>query len=182
MNAYSTADRLPADTALERTARVAALFDAHYDRLLRLARRLTSNRDDARDLVQETFLKLAKARRVPAAEPDAEAWLVRVLVNTARDQWRSAARRRPHDNRVSLSPMPDTGPEARTVASLTVWQALDRLQPRRRAVLVLRELEEMSVSDISVLLGISSITVRWHLSMARRDLTRVLGSMKRDSR
>ena len=43
------------------TDRLAALFDAHEERLYRLARRLTSHTDDARDLVHETFLRAATA-------------------------------------------------------------------------------------------------------------------------
>jgi DNA-directed RNA polymerase specialized sigma24 family protein len=39
--------------------RVSALFDAHYERLYRLARRLAGSRDDALDLVQETYLRAA---------------------------------------------------------------------------------------------------------------------------
>jgi RNA polymerase sigma-70 factor, ECF subfamily len=55
-----------------------------------------------------------------------------------------------------------------------VWRALDVLPPRRRAVVVMHELEELPVSNIASLLGISAITVRWHLSRGRRDLTRAL--------
>ena len=46
--------------------RIAELFDEHHGRLFRLARRLTSNRDYALDLVQETFLRVA---RRPSAIP-----------------------------------------------------------------------------------------------------------------
>ena len=42
-------------------ARVAALFDAHYKRLFRLARRLVRDPDDPADVVQETFLRAARA-------------------------------------------------------------------------------------------------------------------------
>jgi RNA polymerase sigma-70 factor (ECF subfamily) len=72
--------------------RLAALFDAHEDRLYRLARRLVQSPDDARDLVQETFLRAAKSlTRVPVGLSHEEAWLVRVLINIQRDQWRKMA-------------------------------------------------------------------------------------------
>jgi hypothetical protein len=59
--------------------RVAALFDAHHQRLYRLARRLTPSPDDALDLVQETFLRAARApTSVPVGADREEAWLVRV--------------------------------------------------------------------------------------------------------
>src|SRR5262245_66428933 len=72
--------------------RVAALFDAHEEWLYRLARRLVSSADEARDLVQETFLRAAASiASVPAGHTHEEAWLVRVLVNIRRDEWRRAA-------------------------------------------------------------------------------------------
>jgi DNA-directed RNA polymerase specialized sigma24 family protein len=55
-----------------------------------------------------------------------------------------------------------------------VWQALGVLPPRRRAIVVLHELEGLPIPAIASLLGISAITVRWHLSIAKRDLTRAL--------
>src|SRR5882762_11797096 len=87
---------LPADaTSDDRGERLAALFDAHEDRLYRLARRLAATADDARDLVQDTFLRAAKSpRSVPVGLAKEEAWLVRVLVNIRRDQWRRTAFRK----------------------------------------------------------------------------------------
>ena len=73
-------------------ARVAALFDAHYKRLFRLARRLVRHPDDPADVVQETFLRAARApHRVPPGAASEEAWLVRVLINVCKDSWRHAA-------------------------------------------------------------------------------------------
>ena len=60
------------------------------------------------------------------------------------------------------------------MARATVWRALDTLTPRRRAIVVMHELEGLTISAIASLLGISAITVRWHLSRARRDLVRAL--------
>jgi len=78
-----------------RGERLATLFDAHEDRLYGLARRLTPSADAARDLVQDTFLRAARSlRSVPVGLAKEEAWLVRVLVNRRRDQWRKTAVRR----------------------------------------------------------------------------------------
>jgi RNA polymerase sigma-70 factor (ECF subfamily) len=157
--------------------RLAALFDAHHDRLYRLARRLAPNADDALDLVQETFLKAAGSpRSVPLGATSEEAWLVRVLINLRRDQWRRTAVRKRHDREDSRPAGAVNDPEAVLIARATVWRALDRLTPRRRAVVVMHELEGLTIAAIATLLGISAVTVRWHLSRGRHDLARVLNA------
>jgi RNA polymerase sigma-70 factor (ECF subfamily) len=156
---------------------VGRLFDAHHERLYRLARRLASGRDEAQDLVQDTFLRAAKhPRRVPAGHCHEEAWLVRVLVNLSRDRWRRAAVRRRGERLLEGGATAATAShESAAVARAAVWPALDRLHPRRRAVVVLHEIEGETVRAIASLLGISAITVRWHLSRGRRELARLLG-------
>jgi RNA polymerase sigma factor (sigma-70 family) len=102
---------------------------------------------------------------------------VRVLINIRRDQWRKATVRKRHDNsEFGSSDIASGGrdPEAALIARTAIWQALDVLPPRRRAIVVMYELEGLSAAAIASLLGISAITVRWHLSMGRHDLTRAL--------
>jgi RNA polymerase sigma factor (sigma-70 family) len=157
------------------TERLSALFDAHHERLYRLARRLAPNADEALDLVQETFLKAARSpAAVPLGLTSEEAWLVRVLINIRRDQWRKTAVRKRHDSELSRSSDVESDPEDALMARATVWRALDRLTPRRRAIVVMHEIEGLPVAEIASLLGINAVTVRWHLSMGRRDLGRVL--------
>jgi RNA polymerase sigma-70 factor, ECF subfamily len=157
--------------------RLGALFDAHHQRLYRLARRLSGNAEDASDLVQETFLRAARApASVPLASPDDEAWLVRVLVNLSRDRWRQSATRRRLDQTVDAAAVHSVDPEAAVVARSMVWQALNVLAPRRRAVLVMHELEGLPVDKIARLLGIAAVTVRWHLSRGRRQLAATIRS------
>lgn len=162
------------DRPQSQTDRLARLFDAHHERLFRLARRMSSDREEARDLVQETFLRAA---RKPAAVPDGdqpgEAWLVRTLVNLCRDRFRRLAVR----SRVSAELAREEGsahPEDAAVARATVQAALGRLSPRRRAVIVLHELDGLAVRDVARLLGVTEVTVRWHLLAARKDLASVL--------
>ena len=170
-----TASGLPAALPANPADRLSALFDAHHERLYRLARRLTPHVDDALDLVQETFLKAARSRvAVPLGLASEEAWLVRVLINIRRDQWRKTAVRKRHDTEMSYPTRVDNDQEAVLIARATVWRALDTLPPRRRAVVVMHELEGLTIAAIASLLRISAITVRWHLSVGRRALARVL--------
>lgn len=157
--------------------RLGALFDAHHRRLYRLARRLSRSADDARDLVQETFLRAARApESVPQGMPGEEAWLVRVLINVCRDRWRkSNVRKRPTLDWPSGLPVVSS-PEDAVVARATVWRALERLAPRRRAILVMHEIEGAAIPAIAALLGVAPVTVRWHLSLGRRELARAVGA------
>ena len=166
---------LPVALPVDQADRLSALFDAHHDRLYRLARRLVPSVDDALDLMQETFLKAARSpNAVPSGATSEEAWLVRVLINVRRDQWRKAAVRTRHDRELGEPTGVDHGPEAALIARATVWRALDVLAPRRRAVIVMSELEGLAIPAIASTLGISAVTVRWHLSRARRELARIL--------
>ena len=73
-----------------------------------------------------------------------------------------------------LRERPGVNLESAAVAQATVETALERLSPRRRAVVVLHELEERTVPEISRLLGIARATVRWHLAAGKRDLKAIL--------
>jgi len=170
------ADALPVVLPGSPAERLASLFDVHHERLYRLARRLAPSADDALDLLQETFLKAARfPKSIPIGTTNEEAWLVRVLINIRRDQWRKTSVRNQHD-KAALGHLAIAGrdPETAFIAKTTVWQALNILPPRRRAIVVMYELEGLAIPAIAVLLGISVVTVRWHLSRGRRDLTAAL--------
>ena len=162
-------------------ARAAELFDAHHARLYRLARRLAGSKDEAQDLVQETFLRaLRSPSSVPVGAASEEAWLVRVLVNICRDQWRRRASRSNLASRLNTgrTQLASSNAETALVARSTIWTALRALPPRRRAAIVLYELDGVGISDIARLLGVSPITVRWHLSRGRRELAAFIDRKK----
>jgi RNA polymerase sigma-70 factor, ECF subfamily len=168
---------LAADTRRPEAAeRLGQLFDTHQRRLYSLARRLTKSPDAARDAVQDTFLRAARSpHSIPSGMPHEEAWLVRVLINICKDEWRKQAVR----SRAAAAPPPPfdrRGTESELVARSTIWRALEALPPRRRAILVLYEIEGTAIPEIARLLGVTAVTVRWHLSVGRRELARVIGT------
>ncbi|HKQ60598.1 MAG TPA: RNA polymerase sigma factor [Candidatus Polarisedimenticolaceae bacterium] len=156
-----------ADDAADRLGR---LFDAHHRRLFGLACRMTGDREDARDLVQETFVKAAGARSLPQEDHGAEAWLVRVLVHLCRDRRRRLTVRERHAA-IERHRTEDVEPAP---PDLDLWPAVAALPARQRAVIVLHEVEGHEVAKVASLLGVSPITVRWHLQAARRRLRAVL--------
>jgi RNA polymerase sigma-70 factor (ECF subfamily) len=147
------------------TDRLGRLFDAHHRRLFALACRMTGDREDARDLVQETFVRAAGARTIP---DHAEAWLVQVLVHLCRDRRR---RQRVRDRHAAELVKTE---EMAASPNLDLWRAVEALPARQRAAIVLHEVEGQAVAHVAALLGVSPVTVRWHLLAARRRLREVL--------
>jgi len=167
----------PADAG----ARLGSLFDVHHPRLFRLARRLSRSSEDARDLVQETFLRAARAPgSIPTGATHEEAWLVRVLINICRDRWRQNAVRTRARLNGSIEAEPAFNPEPHLIAQALVRQALQTLPPRRRAILLMYEVEGTTIPAIAKLLGVTPVTIRWHLSIGRREMAKALGKARND--
>jgi RNA polymerase sigma-70 factor (ECF subfamily) len=177
----STADDLVgAAVALPANERLETLFGAHQQGLFGLALRTLGERQAALDLVQETFLRaLRHLHRIPADEAAARAWLNHVMMNLARDQWRRRSVRNAFLQRPD-SARPAAGP-AITAEGLAVRAALGSLTPKRRAIVLMAEVEGHNSVEIARTLGMRPVTVRWHLSAARRQLRSQLQASKPDS-
>jgi RNA polymerase sigma-70 factor, ECF subfamily len=175
------AQAIPMAVAVEQSpdaaaGRIGALFDRHNQRLFKLARRLSRSVEDAHDVVQETFLRAARfPHSIPDGSPNQEAWLVRVLVNLCRDRWRQSSARTRAMSSGQFQSQPAMHPEPSLIARSLVRHALEALPPRRRAVLILHEIDGVSISAIARLLGVAPVTVRWHLSIGRREMRTALG-------
>jgi RNA polymerase sigma-70 factor (sigma-E family) len=150
-------------------------FDAYVRErwvpLLRTATLLTGDRHAAEDLVQETLVRAAQhwARVEPAT---ADAYVRRILYTRSVDAWRWR-RHQPDPVDVAAHPEPagalTDAPDA-VAARLTLAEALARLTPRQRAVLVARFYEDRTEVDAARVLGCSVSTVK---SQTRHALERL---------
>lgn len=135
--------------------------------LARAAYLLTGDVQLAEDLVQETLVRVAghwrRVRRT--GEPDAYARTV--LHRLAVDAWRRR-RVRPHEVGVEVPESEVAGPDVER--RLLVRQALLRLTPKQRAVVVLRYLDDLTEVQAAAVLGCSPNTVK---SQARQALARL---------
>ncbi len=151
------------------------LFETARHSLWRLAIRMTSDPDLASDLVQECFLR-ALRKGLPEGEPAARAWLNQTLVNLCRDRHRWAAVRRVAADKASeaVAIGSSVDPEAGAIVSQTLDRALAELPPRRRALLLLHELEGESIDALAETFGLRPMTVRWHLAQAKKSVLKLL--------
>lgn len=147
----------------------AELFDRYHGPLYGFFRRRLASQERAEDLAQETFLVVIRA--TSRYEPRS---LVRTYLYGIALKLLAEERRR----RAKDPPTPETSPEpAMDSASDTVlWvrQALEKLDPGEREVLMLREYEELSYSEIAHLLRLPVNTVRSRLFRARMALKECL--------
>lgn len=139
---------------------------------------LVGNTEDARDLSQEAFIAAHKARKSFDAERPFFPWFYRILRNRCLNFIRSSKRRKEISmdvlvERESTEAPPDTlVVKKENVQAL--WDALFRLTPEHREVIVLRCFEELSYREISETLCISEGTVMSRLFYARKALCGML--------
>jgi RNA polymerase sigma-70 factor, ECF subfamily len=148
-----------------------------FDQLYNFAHWLTRNRDEAEDLVQETYTKALKGFSSFQLGTNFRAWMFRILRNTfltSRTGLR-ATRTVPLD---SEEDEPELAVEHKTPETILIersnWQlvhsAIDQLPVHFREILLLCEVEEMSYQEIAETLSIPIGTVMSRLSRARTTL------------
>jgi RNA polymerase sigma-70 factor (ECF subfamily) len=140
-------------------------------------RMMGGNAADAEDLTQETFLKAYRALAHTPDVPHVSAWLYRIAANNCRDEWRRRQRRhaQPWDPTVQ-EPIADSSaesdPEAFAIRRETdarIEAILDRMKPRNKRALVLKECAGLSCEDIGAMMGISGKAVKSTLFRAREE-------------
>ena len=164
--AVGVADRKQArDT---RDADFAAYLAARQPSLLRTAYLLTGNRHDAEDLVQTAFAKLYLSWDKVRDQGSMDGYVRRILVNEHNSLWRRAWKRREHSAEDAvLHGLDRAHHDAHDDGvGAALWEVVQTLPRKARAVVVLRYYEEMSEAETAAVLGISTGTVKSQTSRA----------------
>ncbi len=138
----------------DRVGALEELYVRNAPAAMRLAYFLTGNRDQAEDLVQEAFVRVAgrfQHRRVPE---NVHAYLRRTIVNLFTSQLRRRRLERTWLQRQTVE-LATTGPADGTLRD-ELWRALELLPYRQRAAVVLRYYEDLSEREAAGILGCSS--------------------------
>jgi RNA polymerase sigma-70 factor (ECF subfamily) len=151
------------------------LVRPEIDRLYRLAYRLTLQRADAEDLVQDVLIKAYDRRRELSSIPVLSSWLARVLYNHFIDGRRRYARRRLHAVPVAVESAADSGPEPAESAERgddirRLQKALAELSLDHRSVLLMHDGEGYKLEEIQIITGVPVGTLKSRLHRARARL------------
>ena len=145
----------------------------------RLALAQTGSKEDAEDVYQDVFLRLAQSATEFSSQEHLKAWLLRVAVNRCHDVARLRSRR----PAVPLDSMPfepsDAGPLSPDEVR-ALWEAVGELPESMRVVIHLYYQESYSGKEIAGLLGLEPSTVRTRLQRARAQLKISLGGVDYD--
>ncbi len=148
------------------------LYTSYADDVLRVAYFYLGDRQKAEDVTQDVFVRLLT--RTPEIEPGHEkAWLLKVTLNRCRDLWRAAwVKRVVLGSPFDCIPGPDEI-EMRTEKA-DLMEAVNRLSPSFKEVLLLHYYQGFGISEISRMLDLPEGTISSRLSRARKKLEQIL--------
>jgi RNA polymerase sigma-70 factor (ECF subfamily) len=153
-----------------------ALYRTWSDLLFRVALSHLQNREDAQDAVQDVFLKYLRVAPRFRDDEHAKAWLLRVTVNTCRDQLRRRTVRTylPLEEIAELVADESSASEEAVQGVARILRQLSELPEKNRTVLILHALEGLSVEEVAATLGLSQSAVKMRLSRGREQLRNLM--------
>lgn len=159
-----------------RVAALGELFERHHAALFRFCLRMTGNRAESEDLVQDVFMRMLKHR--DSFKPDAgfPPWMYRIAHNVAVDYLRRSSRAPQPEEELEARPADVQPSDERAVEreqAVLLRRALLELPPDRREVLLLSRYELKNYEEVAEALGVSVGTVKTRVHRAIKQLREV---------
>jgi RNA polymerase sigma-70 factor (ECF subfamily) len=180
-----SADRAGIDEAapsppVEQQLAFDAIYQEHFDFVFRTARRLGVLEASIDDVVQEVFLVLYRRRDAYDSRRPMRSWLYGILSNIVREHRRTRRRKELRLRSLDAEPTSFAAPASeeagpvehleRVEAAQLLFRMMEALDHDQREVLVLAELEQMSVAEISELVEVNVNTLYSRLKTAKKAL------------
>ena len=158
----------------------------HKRRVFAVAQRITNSRDDAEDVVQETFHKVFLHLDNFQEKARFSTWLTRIAMNEAlmllrrrRGVFEDLPASTDEGVKFTSQTFVDQGPNPeesclRSERTQLLTKAINRLGPRIRTAILLRDIEEKSLEETAQILGTTSTAVKARLFQGRRKLRRII--------
>jgi RNA polymerase sigma-70 factor (ECF subfamily) len=192
MNAFNDEQDLIRESSQGDREAFRVLVERYQSKMLRLVAQIIRSREDAEDIVQESFVKAYSSLGSFRGQSSFYTWLYRISFNLAID-WKRRAARRGGDKHeltdIEQGKVTASVPEAETPSdqmyrkeqSRLINVALAQLTEEHRAVIVLREIDGLSYEEIAKVTGSTLGTVMSRLHYARKKLQVALQEIRPDS-
>lgn len=155
------------------------IYDATMELLFKVSFRIVNDEEAAEDLVHDSFIKANEKGLVFPSLDDAKYWLIRVVKNASLNYAKRKTREAKayhkalYEGRQHMESGETDLLKAETVEKAK--EALDKLPPKLKEVLVLREYGEMNYKEIGKVLGITEGNVKVRVFRAREQLLKLIG-------
>jgi RNA polymerase sigma-70 factor (ECF subfamily) len=161
------------------------LVDEHRDKVFNLTYRMLGNRAEAEDVAQEVFISVFKTIDTFREESKFSTWLYRVTVNHCKNRIKYLARRHDRDQdeldeaseqdaaAAVTAPRPSPRPDRALEGAQTekmLQEAIGELDDDHRVLVVLRDVEDLSIEEICEITGLPDGTIKSRLHRARMAL------------
>ena len=161
------------------------LVTAYEKNVYNLALRMVGDPDDAADITQETFIKAYRALGSFRGDSKFSSWLYRIASNVCLDFLRSRSRRaqvplsfenEDAEGEIELPDMSQNPEEVlmKKLSMEAVRRGMEKLPPKQRQILVLRELCGLSYAELAQTLSVEEGTVKSRIFRARKRLCAIL--------
>jgi len=148
------------------------IFERYHNMVYGTAYRICGDRHDAEDIMQDTFVRVARALRKFRKDSKFSSWLYRITVNVARDQLKRKAK---------LHELKEYDAERETASnlhslnlSLDIIKALAMLSNEERIAVTLTVYEDLTHAEAAKILNCAETTVSWRVFVAKKKLRRYL--------
>jgi len=164
----------------------AELVELYKDKIYHLAYRMLSNRHEAEDIVQETFLRVYRNLDRYDDKQKFSTWIYRIATNLCIDRLRKRKPTYSLDAEMndqegidgySIIPSDNVTPETELLLSETqsmIYEAIDSLPVKYRSVMILRYLQDLSLQEISDVLDMPVTTIKTRVHRGREFLRKKL--------
>lgn len=155
------------------------IYDATMELLFKVSFRIVNDEEAAEDLVHDSYIKANEKALVFPSLDDAKFWLIRVVKNASLNYAKRKVREAKayhkalYEGRQHMESGETELLKSETVKSAK--EALDKLPPKSKEVLILREYGDMNYKDIGKVLGISESNVKVRIFRAREQLQKLIG-------
>lgn len=153
------------------------VFEKYYGLMLGICLRYAGNREDARDILQEGFVKIFEKIEQFDFKRSFSAWMKRVMINTAIDRYRKTAKMPMHDDEQVLMNEAVAEDALSILSEQEILACIQRLPTGYRTVFSMYVIEGFNHKEISEKLGIAEGTSKSQLAKAKAILKKKIEAM-----